>query len=79
MVLSISSEPLIQPDIIPPDHRDEVAEPHVRYFMCDSSRIALNQLCSRMLDWSQKHAAIKSNAAPVLHRSHIHAVQRDQV
>lgn len=79
MVLSISSEPLIQPDIIPPDHRDQVTEPHVRDFMCDSSRIALNQLCSRMFDWSQKHAACKRNAAPVLHCSHVHAVQRDQI
>ncbi|GIW09588.1 MAG: hypothetical protein KatS3mg061_0645 [Dehalococcoidia bacterium] len=43
-------ERLVQPDAIPPPHRDEVPEPHVRQFMSDYISDALEfWLAGRLL------------------------------
>jgi hypothetical protein len=69
-VFTVSSEPLIKPNVIPPAHCDEVAEPHMTHLVSNSPCISL-ELLGRAFIWTrQQNIFQESDAAPIFHGSY---------
>ena len=70
VVAGVLSEGLVEPQVIPPLHRHEVAEPHVRHFVKDDKRAPdIHRL--RDLAAIDGEVFIEGDAASVLHRTRI--------
>ena len=63
------SEPFVEPEIVPPSHGHEVAEPLVRGLVRDHLINALLGGCGRFLRVEQKGRLEVSNATPIFHRA----------
>src|SRR2546425_8924645 len=61
-------EALVQPEIIPPSHRDQVSEPHVRNLMDDDMSYCLPGPNARVLVHVQENFPV-GYGSPVLHRA----------
>ena len=70
-------ERLVEPEVVPPLHRHEVAEPHVRELVQDRQRAALDlglgDLAAEDVDLGEGHGA------GVLHRAHVVLGREDLV
>jgi hypothetical protein len=62
-------ERLVEPQVVPPLHRDEVAEPHVRHLVQDRVRPLL--VGRHRLAATEEHLVAERHAARVLHRAHV--------
>src|SRR6516164_3139576 len=72
-------EAFVEPDVVPPCHGDEIAEPLMRHFMGDDVEDAALRVV-RAGGRIEQHAALeKRDAAPVLHGAAEAARHRDQV
>src|SRR6185312_6595945 len=70
---------LVEPQIVPPRHGDEVAEPLMRHLMGDDGKDAATRAV-RIDRWIEQQPALEeSDTAPVLHRAAKAAGHRDQV
>ena len=72
-------ERLVQPDAVPPAHRDEVAEPHVGQLVADDVGDELLLDLGAVGRVDQQQVLAERDAADVLHRSGGEVGQRDQV
>ena len=72
-------EPFVEPEIVPPRHRDEIAEPHVGRLVRDHFVDALLGFARRFLRIEQKPRFVVSDPAPILHRATEPARHRDVV
>ena len=61
------SEGLVQPQVVPPLHGDQVTEPHVRQLVQDGDRAALTQRLSHL--GTEDESLQEGHAARVLHRT----------
>ena len=65
----VGGERLVQPQVVPPPHRDEVAEPHVRHLVQDRARAALVR---RVGDPRPEDVVLeKRHRSCVLHRARV--------
>ena len=62
-------EPLVQPQVVPPRHGNEVAEPLVRHFVSDDIEDVLLLALCRELGILQQDALEVENCAPIFHRT----------
>ena len=69
----------VEPEIIPPRHGDEIAEPLMRHFMRDDAEDAAPRAIRIGRGIEQQPALEKGDAAPVLHGAAKAAGHRDQV
>ena len=72
-------EPFVEPEIVPPRHRDEIAEPHVGRLVRDHFVDALLRLGGRFLGIEQEARFVVGDSAPVLHRPAETARDRDVI
>jgi len=70
MVFTISSEPFIEPNVIPPAHGDKIAEPHMTHLVGNCSCISLELLSTGLVWTRQQNTLIESDAAPIFHCSY---------
>ena len=78
-VLHERGERLVEPDAVPPLHRHEVAEPHVRDLVHDRER-GVGHLAERHLLGIEEQARLaERHAAEVLHRAEREVGERDEV
>ena len=63
------SETFVQPKIVPPSHRDEIAKPHVCHLVSEHFVNALLGFEGRILWIEQKDRLVISDPAPILHRA----------
>ena len=71
MVCALRSHPggktFVQPKIVPPCHRDEIAKPHVRHFVGDDREDILLISGRGFFRIEKEPRFIISNAAPIFH------------
>ena len=72
-------EGLVEPDAVPPGHRDEVAEPHVRVLVRDHVGDALELGVGRRALVHQQRGLPKRDRAEVLHRARREVGDREEV
>ncbi len=60
-------EGLVEPDAVPPLHRDEIAEPHVRQLVCDHVHDVLQLALGRLVRVGEEEGLPERDAAEVLH------------
>ena len=70
---------LVEPEIVPPRHGDEIAEPLMRHLMRDDGKDAAPRAVRIGCGIEQQPALEEGDAAPVLHRAPEAAGHRDQV
>ena len=72
-------EGFVEPEIVPPGHRDQVAVPHVRQLVRDHLRgaLALGQRRGRGIEQQQRLA--EEDGAGVLHRAELEVRNRDEI
>src|SRR5438552_10983120 len=71
-------EAFVKPEIVPPFHRDKIAEPHVSNLVRDYLSDALLSRCARVLVGMQQDLS-EGYRAPVLHRPISELRDRDQM
>ena len=79
LFLHPAGKALVEPEIVPPAHGDEIAEPLMRHLMCDDAEDAAPGAVRIGRGIEQQPALEKGDAAPVLHRAAEAAGHRDQV
>ncbi len=72
-------EAFVQPEIVPPRHRDEIAKPLVRHLVRDDREDVLLRVSRGSFRIEKQDALVVGDAAPVLHRAAETAGERDQV
>ena len=72
-------EALVEPDVVPPRHGDEIAEPLVRHLVRDDAEDAALRVARARRRIEQQAALEEGDAAPVLHGAAEAARHRDQV
>ncbi|OAD61535.1 hypothetical protein WN48_00046 [Eufriesea mexicana] len=65
-VLHVGGEAFVQPEVVPPFHGDQIAEPHVRQFMGDCQADTFHVHTGTVLAVKQLCLA-ECDQAPVLH------------
>ena len=63
------SESFVEPEVVPPCHRHQIAEPLMRCFVGDNFVNALPRRGRRFLRVEQQRRFVIGDAAPILHRS----------
>ena len=72
-------ERLVEPEVVPPFHRHEVAEPHVRHLVRDHFQYPLLRLRGRVLRVIQQRGLPVGDRTPVLHRARSEVRHRDVI
>ncbi len=70
---------LVEPNVVPPRHGDEIAEPLMRHLMSEDGKDAASRIGRIARRIEQQAALEKRDAAPVLHGAAEAAGNRDQV
>ena len=79
LLLHPAGKTLVEPEIVPPAHGDEIAEPLMRHLMCDDAEDTAPGAIRIARGIEQQPALEKGDAAPILHRAAKAAGHRDQV
>src|SRR5215469_13890321 len=69
LALHPGSEALVEPDVVPPFHGDEIAEPLMSHLMCDDAGDRLFQIDGALLLINQQNHFAEGDAAGILHGS----------
>ena len=78
-VLHERGEGLVEPDAVPPLHRHQVAEPHVRDLVHDRERGGRHLVEGHLLGIEQQPRLAERDAAEVLHSPEREVGERDQI
>src|SRR5689334_422830 len=79
LLLHPAGKTLVEPEIVPPAHGDEIAEPLVRHLMREDGKDAAARRLRVARGIEQEAAFEEGDAAPVLHGAAEAAGHRDQI